>query len=81
MFVNLDYRYTFDLFNNIIYTFISDIHVLRTKFVDPFALMSNQPTLTTSSSSNAFIRTPSSANSTGKTLIHVCHTIRFVTSK
>ena len=81
MFVNLDYWYTIDLCNNIIYTYTFNIHVLRTKFVDPFGLMSNQPTLTTTSSSNAFIRTPSSANSSGKKLIHVCHTIRFVTSK
>lgn len=55
--------------------------MVRTKFVGPFALMSNQPTVITTPSSNAFIRTASSANSSGKKPIHVCYTICFVTIK
>ena len=59
-----------------IYTYTCDIHELRINVVGPFALMANQPTVQSSPSSNAFIRTSYS----GKKLIHVCYTIHFVTS-
>lgn len=63
---------------NLIYTYTCDIHVVRTKFVGPFALMDSQPTVTTTPSSNSLIRTPLTANSFGNKRIHVCYTLRVV---